>query len=48
MTRLQRASNGRCKATDVLALLERHYMSGTQPRFHSVNGVELPPLKVVP
>ena len=47
-TRLHRSFNGRCKTTDVLALLVRHYTSGTQPRCHLVNGVELPPLEVVP
>jgi len=47
-TRLHRFFNGRCKTTDVLALLVRHYTSGTQPRCHLVNGVELPPLEVVP
>jgi len=47
-TRLHRFFNGRCKTTDVLALLVRHHTSGTQPRCHFVNGVELLPLEVVP
>jgi len=47
-TRLHRFFNGRCKTTDVLALLVRHYTSGTQPRRHLVNGVELPPLEALP
>jgi len=47
-TRLHSFFNGRCKTTDVLVLLVRHYTSGTQPRCHLVNGVELPPLEVVP
>jgi len=47
-TRLHRSFKGRCNTKDVLTLLVRHYMSGTQPRCHLVNGVELPPLEVVP
>ena len=47
-TRLLRFFNGHCRTTDVLALLVRHYTSGMQPRCHWVNGVELPPLEVVP
>jgi len=47
-TRLHRFFNSRCKTTDVLALFVRHYTSGTQPRCHFVNGVELPPLEVLP
>jgi len=40
--------NGRSKRTDVLALLVRQYTGGTQPLCHLLNGVELPPLEVLP